>query len=151
MLQALRTGDERTFFETIISITAQHNSPQDDSLSPKFKDYKDYKMVSATHSRSDRDGDIMCSSLKGKTVLAEFIGKILVRNYASVLDTLPDGVPIRSVEDVEKWACSIKVDCPSPNGVEFYNPGWPNVPTYGLKYFIEENFRAELVQAIESI
>jgi len=148
MLQALHTGDERTFIETIISITAQPNIPQEYSLSSKSEDYK---MVYSTHSRSDRDGDLTCSYLEGKTVIAEFIGKILVKNYSRVMDTLPNQVPVRSVKDVEGWARSIKLVCPYADGIDRYQIDWPNVPAGGLLCYMEEKFRVEFVRAVESI
>jgi len=143
ILQALHTGE--TFIETIISITAQHNPLQDDSLSSKFED-EDYKMIYSTHSRNDRDGNLRCSYLEGKTVIAEFVGKMLVKNYSRVMDTLPNHVPVRSVKDVEEWARSIPLYCPHPDGNDRY--------TIGKQTFLshmEGSFRAEFVQAVKSI
>ena len=113
MLQALHRSDEMSFIEAIINITAESQSLESESIQTEH-----FYTVHAFHGRCDEFGEKFSSNLKRKTVNSSFNATLLVKNYRESLETLPDHVAIRSIEEVKSWTKSIQKECLHPNGVE---------------------------------
>ena len=147
MLQALHKSDEKSFIEAIINITAESQSLESESIQTKH-----FYTVHALHGRYDKFGEKFSSNLKGKTVNSSFNATLLVKNYRECLDTLPDHVAIRSIEEVKSWAKSIQTECLHPNGVEPFYVDRPNSSRVQYNCFMEnEDDRFRFSEAVRNI